>query len=395
MMLQGFSDERELVEYKRMTDPHKNMAMKFLWKLAPTSQFIWQDKSPLITVKMVHLSIAHGMSPVSSIGFAFFGQLLVTLGYVREGCRYAKIAKMMLNSFGSKEVAGEVIAVGSQVLSFVEPLQTIVEFHAEGYTIAMAAGSLSGAMGNTLFYCADSFWAGVKLADCKDRYTHALGFFQLRGNLAFHAAMTRVEKNIRLLMGADEGGDKPSITDDVEQDLQTNPVGSFAVFFQKMYIHYIFCESVKMKKSAELFFGVSNPTIWTIYHYSVRNNLLICMLCLLSAISVKFVRLSFLTKPINNLISLHPSSNSFSLQTVHVFFGGLVAFRLYRETKDPIWAERGQSAKIATKKWAEFSQHNFQHRVYLLEAEEAFCNNDNESAQLLYESAISAARRHR
>ena len=278
MMLQGFSDERELVEYKRMTDPHKNMAMKFLWKLAATSQSLGQETSPLITVKMVHLSIAHGMSPVSSIGFAYFGQLLVKLGYVREGCRYAKIAKMMLNSFGSKEVAGEVIAVGSQVLSFVEPLQTIVEFHAEGYTIAMAAGGISGAMGNALFYCADSFWAGVKLADCKDRFTHALGFFQLRGNMAFHAAMTRVEKNIRLLMGADEGGDKPSITDDVEQDLQTNPVGSYRGFFLKMYIHYIFCESVKMKKSAELFFGVSNPNIWTIYHSSVRNNLLICML---------------------------------------------------------------------------------------------------------------------
>jgi hypothetical protein len=67
---------------------------------------------------------------------------------------------------------------------------------------------------------------------------------------------------------------------------------------------------------------------------------------------------------------------------------------LYRETKNPIWAERGQAAKFATKKWAESSRHNFQHRVYLLEAEEAFCNNDNEHAQLLYENAISAARKH-
>ncbi len=47
------------------------------------------------------------------------------------------------------------------------------------------------------------------------------------------------------------------------------------------------------------------------------------------------------------------------------------------------------------KKWAASSQHNFQHRMYLLEAEEAFCDNDPVSAQLLYEKAVSTAREHR
>ena len=87
IMLQRFSEERELIEYKRMTDLYKIMAMKFLWKLEACSQFIRQEIFPLVTVKMVQLSIAHGMSPVSSIGFAYFGQLVAKLGYFREGCR--------------------------------------------------------------------------------------------------------------------------------------------------------------------------------------------------------------------------------------------------------------------------------------------------------------------
>ena len=81
--------------------------------------------------------------------------------------------------------------------------------------------------------------------------------------------------------------------------------------------------------------------------------------------------------------------------TSQKFYGGIVAFWVYRQTKDPIWAERGRSAKIAFEKWAESSQHNFQHKVYLLEAEEAFCNNDNEQAQLYYEMAMSSAKEHR
>ena len=46
-------------------------------------------------------------------------------------------------------------------------------------------------------------------------------------------------------------------------------------------------------------------------------------------------------------------------------------------------------------KWAETaSQHNFQHKAYLLEAEEAFCNNNHELATSLYEQAVSTARKH-
>jgi hypothetical protein len=47
------------------------------------------------------------------------------------------------------------------------------------------------------------------------------------------------------------------------------------------------------------------------------------------------------------------------------------------------------------KKYAETSHHNFQHKLYLLEAEEAFCNNHNESAESLYEKSVSTARDHR
>ena len=47
------------------------------------------------------------------------------------------------------------------------------------------------------------------------------------------------------------------------------------------------------------------------------------------------------------------------------------------------------------KKWAESSQHNFQAQAYLLEAEEAFSNNEAERAESLYEMAMSSAKEHR
>ena len=79
----------------------------------------------------------------------------------------------------------------------------------------------------------------------------------------------------------------------------------------------------------------------------------------------------------------------------HFAVGGLASFWIYRQTNDTKWAERGRESKLAMNRWAETaSQHNFQHKAYLLEAEEAFCYNNHELAKSLYEQAVSTARKH-
>ena len=51
---------------------------------------------------------------------------------------------------------------------------------------------------------------------------------------------------------------------------------------------------------------------------------------------------------------------------------------------------------LAMQKWAESaSQHNFQHKLFLMEAEYAYCNNDFDSATSYYKLAIATAKKHR
>jgi len=82
------------------------------------------------------------------------------------------------------------------------------------------------------------------------------------------------------------------------------------------------------------------------------------------------------------------------VHSAQTFFGGLASFWIHRQTKDSIWAERGRNARNAMKKWAQSSQHSFQHKLHLLEAEEAFSCMDVESAKSAYQNAISSAREH-
>ena len=92
------------------------------------------------------------MSPVSPVGLTHFGQLLAKFGDIREGCRYFKIARRLLDRLGANEYEGEVMATGTQILSFVEPMQSTLELHVQGQAAAMRVGDTHYALLNSAFY---------------------------------------------------------------------------------------------------------------------------------------------------------------------------------------------------------------------------------------------------
>jgi hypothetical protein len=72
----------------------------------------------------------------------------------------------------------------------------------------------------------------------------------------------------------------------------------------------------------------------------------------------------------------------------HVFLVGFTSFKVYRDTRDPSWADRGkknlQQMKIGVDHGSPF---NFCHELQLMQAEEHHCNGA--SAKQLYKCAIS------
>ena len=164
--------------------------------------------------------------------------------------------------------------------------------------------------------------------------------------MTFLAHIIELEKNVSMLMGT-----KDSNVTEIQsvQDLREgNPHASYTFALQKMYISFMLREYEQMKAFAEKYFDFNLHT-WALLYY----------------------------------------------QTAHTFYAGLVSFWVYRQSNDPIWAERARKAKFMMKKWADCNEWNFQNKLLLLEAEEAFCYNDIDSAKSLYEKALSSAREHR
>lgn len=77
-----------------MTDPARLATMQFLGSVA-TYSYLMQSKSEqfsLIVLKMVRLTVRYGLSPVSPLGFAYFGLLNGILGEYGEAGRYGRLA---------------------------------------------------------------------------------------------------------------------------------------------------------------------------------------------------------------------------------------------------------------------------------------------------------------
>ncbi|KAL7532357.1 hypothetical protein ACHAXR_004580, partial [Thalassiosira sp. AJA248-18] len=167
-MLDGMADE-DLINHKLMKDSNKINRMHFLARLSEPMFMIRPSDHPIVVLKMVQLSLMHGLSPASPLAFVLYGSFLASMGNIQEGCRYAKIAKALLNKVSSRRFAGEVIAYSTQLMAYAEPVQSAIEFHIEGRKAAMASGATAFAMVNALLYDSCSFWSGKKLYSVKSQ----------------------------------------------------------------------------------------------------------------------------------------------------------------------------------------------------------------------------------
>eukprot|EP00986_Skeletonema_menzelii_P004129 scaffold1372_cov144-Skeletonema_menzelii.AAC.1 len=346
-ILSGYTD-KEILNTRRMTDPTMIMAMKFLGKLELGMSQIMPKSAPHVMQQIIYLSLDHGMSPVSPIGFVHLGSYMAKLGDISGGYHYVKLAYSLLDKVGSRESAGEVIFIGTHVRAYVEPLQATLQYHDEGYAAAMASGDIMQAAANILLGNRLFFFAGVNLQQLHRRSIEAAQFMRERKMLIFLIQLQCLQDSIFKLIGTDEKPKKESAEE--KKILATNNSVRTSHYFERAYISFIFRSYNDTK------------------HYTEK----------------------YMDSIVNTW------ANLFYAHAFHAYYVGLISFWLARKSREgKQWRERGRRSKLALKKWAESSMWTFENRWYLLEAEEAYCNDDFDAAKLFYEKAISSAKEHK
>ena len=344
-LLSGYADDG-ILNSEQMTDRTLIMAMKFLGKLEVAMTQIMPKSVPYVSFKIIQLSLKHGLNPVSPIGFAFLGSCIAMHGNIIDGYHYAKLAVTLLDKVGSRESAGIVICFCTQVRAYVEPLQATFDFYNEGFLTAMASGDINHAAGNMYSQLTSYFFAGTNLKILNEMYKDFIKFTNERKQPIFMALIQQVQRSIFMLIGT---GEEPTYSSEGEHILASNSSVVRSCLYNKAYSSFIFRSYNDMKENIENYFALGE-TVWL---------------------------------------------TLFVGHSMHSFYTGLISFWVFRKSREEQWHQRGTLSKAALRRWAGSSQWNFENKWYLLEAENAFSNNDIEGAKTYYEKSIESAKNHK
>jgi len=341
-LLDGMANE-ELINLKLMTDTKTIMAMKYLARLSEALYIFRPGDQPIVVLRMVQLSLTHGMSPLSPLAFVSYGSFLASSGDIREGYRYARIATAQLDKVGQR-VAGQVIAYSTQLKAYVEPVQSAIEFHIEGGKAAMICGQISYLLLNSLLYDSCSFWSGKKLKKVISQLEQTISTARQGKHVLLLGQIMPLYGSVSNMIGLPDNRD-------MLHDLRVgNTFNSKAHYFNNMYTAFMFRNYEDMKSAIE--------------QYSKYK--------------------------IGSWIFVFSSS-------VQLFYEGLISFFIGRKENDNTWIERGETACRAIESFSDSSSKwNFENKALLLQAEEQFCSGKNlELAGTLYDKAVLSAKEHR
>ena len=84
VMIEGLSED-QLVNLPMMTDTTKQMAMLFLAKLQSISYFLDPTLHTIVIIKMIQMTLIHGLSSASPLAFTAFGSYLGWIGSIKVG----------------------------------------------------------------------------------------------------------------------------------------------------------------------------------------------------------------------------------------------------------------------------------------------------------------------
>ena len=167
-----------------------------------------------------------------------------------------KLALSLLDKVGSRENAGEVILICTQVKLYVEPLQAALEYHHEGYTAAMVSGDSSLAVINLFSYDTSNFYAGTNLQKMHKMYTN-IQFSEQRKQLIFMVQSQLVQRTVSKLIGTVEESKYSSERQDI---LAWNCSVVRSHHYQTAYVSFIFRSYDDAFENIEKFIALQDTT---------------------------------------------------------------------------------------------------------------------------------------
>jgi predicted ATPase len=264
--LAGISNDT-LLSYSAMTNPSKILAMEFLVKLSEILTLIGEKAAmPLIPLKMIQISLTYGMSPLSPVSFAQYGNYLALVrGEFEEGYRYVKFTLTLMKQMPSRAHDGSIMFYSNHTRLHVEPIQSSIGFYVDAYRASMKSGD-PYAIASSYAYDDICLWSGKELIAVVDSMKKTMKETKYHKNLVLLTLMLPMFRMALRLMGQSDAPEQD------DHDL-TNAFGEtwnedditgkhafplHAMFFVNLSEALVFREFDEARDAADKYFLVDN-----------------------------------------------------------------------------------------------------------------------------------------
>ncbi len=164
--LQGRRIE-DLANLPMITEAKAQAAMPLLGTLYSPIFLGMPGLLPLLSCKMVSLSLSFGNAPASTVGYGIHGLVLCAfLGEVETGYAFGKLALLLLDRFNVREFKSMILNLfGAFIQHRQEPLRAVMLTTKDSYTAGMETGDFLSAGYSMVTYSYMNFFSGVELSN--------------------------------------------------------------------------------------------------------------------------------------------------------------------------------------------------------------------------------------
>ncbi|MEG4250846.1 AAA family ATPase [Microcoleus sp. Pol10D4] len=164
--LQGRRIE-DLVNLPTIADAKVQAAMPLLGTLYSPIFLGMPGLLPLLSCKMVSLSLSFGNTPASTVGYGIHGLVLCAfLGDVETGYAFGKLALSLLDRFNVREFKSMILNLfGAFIQHRKEAMRAVMLTTKDSYTAGMETGDFLSAGYSMVTYSYMNFFSGVELSN--------------------------------------------------------------------------------------------------------------------------------------------------------------------------------------------------------------------------------------
>jgi predicted ATPase/signal transduction histidine kinase len=155
----------ELIDLPVMNDASSQAAMELLGVLFPTILQGMPGLIPILSSKMVSLSLQFGNAPASAVGYVIHGMVLCSFfGEVETGYSFGKLALNLLDRFNIRKFKSTILVLfGGFIQHCQEALRATMKILKDGYLAGIETGDFLNAGYSICAYFDANFFAGVEL----------------------------------------------------------------------------------------------------------------------------------------------------------------------------------------------------------------------------------------